>query len=795
MIADDDPVQRAMFEFIFTGQMQDHHFGPFGIDLFSDGRSLIQAFLQRHQAGRRTPLAILDLLMPGIGGLETAERLRTIDPDICIIIITSHDDVSYPELVDSLGRDVYFMIKPLRVSEILAQVHSLILGWNRGRLMEAAVEEARHSRRLLQSFVRETPAAIAMLDADLRYIERSRRWIEDIENHLTGEMPDRSLLESLPYLPEEWKAEYQRCLKGDEIRRRNVPMAIPGGSTQYFHRHLLPWRHSDGTIGGIIIFSEKVTEKWLESKARQKAERDILEKQTYLDAVLNTVQTAVLVIDPETWHIVDANPWAAGLLDCPADKLIGRDFYEFREEYCPKDDVAGLVQPNIYRLRADNGRLIYVRRSVGATRIQGRRYLVISLLDITDIRRFINKQDIHIDLARHLLNMVNPPPARYTPLNDETDLFFEGDIRPCFREGGDHVFLRTLRTGKETRTIVSIKDQSGHEVGCVLRSIATDLIHQRLMDQYPEDHPAAIISKLNRTLMDSCCFSPYDFFTGLALEINHETLELQVVSFGHPPLLLIRGNTVRLIPGKEGKGRNPPVPVVPDMRCESVRIRLEPGDRILLYTDGLLELPGEQGRVCLSPGRLARKVAAVLTEADEAGNPMPVSRLMRCMLPLVAGKETDLRKLLQSMDRDDITVAGMEIEPAGRRRRELHPPDEKAFLDALDELFAEIYAAPGADAWPPNVRLAFTESMLNAWRHGAPPILAEWRIGNDFLFSVKDHGPGFDPDSLPDPRSDDGLLRSSGRGVFMIRQACSRVWWTDDGRIISGRVPLFPPEE
>jgi serine/threonine-protein kinase RsbW len=34
---------------------------------------------------------------------------------------------------------------------------------------------------------------------------------------------------------------------------------------------------------------------------------------------------------------------------------------------------------------------------------------------------------------------------------------------------------------------------------------------------------------------------------------------------------------------------------------------------------------------------------------------------------------------------------------------------------------------------------------------------------------VRDEGPGFDPEQLPDPLAPENMLKSSGRGIFLIR--------------------------
>lgn len=68
-------------------------------------------------------LVILDLMLPGIDGLEVAERLRQ-DPDLLIIMLTARDQVS--DRVSGLrsGADDYLM-KPFSFEELLARIHAV----------------------------------------------------------------------------------------------------------------------------------------------------------------------------------------------------------------------------------------------------------------------------------------------------------------------------------------------------------------------------------------------------------------------------------------------------------------------------------------------------------------------------------------------------------------------------------------------------------------------------------------------------------------------------------------------
>ena len=77
------------------------------------------------------------------------------------------------------------------------------------------------------------------------------------------------------------------------------------------------------------------------------------------------------------------------------------------------------------------------------------------------------------------------------------------------------------------------------------------------------------------------------------------------------------------------------------------------------------------------------------------------------------------------------------------------------------------------------VGVAVRESVINAIKHGNSgderkhvyveftPIDGERPSG--IQIRVRDEGPGFDPDALPDPLAPENMLKASGRGIFLIR--------------------------
>ena len=80
-----------------------------------------------------------------------------------------------------------------------------------------------------------------------------------------------------------------------------------------------------------------------------------------------------------------------------------------------------------------------------------------------------------------------------------------------------------------------------------------------------------------------------------------------------------------------------------------------------------------------------------------------------------------------------------------------------------------------------EIGLAVRESLANAVVHGncgdpgKKVVLEAYLSDAGVVIAIQDEGKGFDPDSLPDPRNPENLLRQSGRGVFLMKNCMDEV--------------------
>jgi PAS domain S-box-containing protein len=140
------------------------------------------------------------------------------------------------------------------------------------RQREAELEILRE-KALLREFVRHAPAAIAMLDRDLRYLQVSERWLS--EHGLVGQdIIGRGHYEIFPEMPEGRRETHQRALRGEVLHGEDQPIELRDGSVEWISWEVRPWHAHDGSVGGLMIFTLRTSaRKRLElALERQKAE-------------------------------------------------------------------------------------------------------------------------------------------------------------------------------------------------------------------------------------------------------------------------------------------------------------------------------------------------------------------------------------------------------------------------------------------------------------------------------------------------------------------------------------------
>lgn len=129
-----------------------------------------------------------------------------------------------------------------------------------GREVRARKALTKNDERM-RMFVRNLPAAVGMMDRDLRFVIASKRWPEEFGVKASPE--GRTLEEIFPHYQTrtDWQDAVRRCMAGDVVRVPEDRIERKGRDDIWARWEIHPWYEADGALGGIVIFVENITRR------------------------------------------------------------------------------------------------------------------------------------------------------------------------------------------------------------------------------------------------------------------------------------------------------------------------------------------------------------------------------------------------------------------------------------------------------------------------------------------------------------------------------------------------------
>jgi PAS domain S-box-containing protein len=157
-----------------------------------------------------------------------------------------------------------------------------------------------------------------------------------------------------------------------------------GTSGTWLHFTAVVIRDENGEIIGALETLEDISE-------RKKTEEQLSSSENYLKTIFNSVQTALVVIDPTDHKIVDVNPAAAKLMESVRENIVGtvcqQCFCPMKEGKCPITDLGQHIDTGERLLVTMRGNRVPVFKTVMPVSIAGKEYILENILDITDRKR------------------------------------------------------------------------------------------------------------------------------------------------------------------------------------------------------------------------------------------------------------------------------------------------------------------------------------------------------------------------------------------------------------------------
>ena len=108
LLADDHAILRAGLRLLINGQPD--------LEVVAEADNGVKVLSLVEET--RPDLVLLDLTMPGLGGLDVLRALKQVSPESRVLILTMHDDESYLRQALSLGASGYVLKKAVD-SELL----------------------------------------------------------------------------------------------------------------------------------------------------------------------------------------------------------------------------------------------------------------------------------------------------------------------------------------------------------------------------------------------------------------------------------------------------------------------------------------------------------------------------------------------------------------------------------------------------------------------------------------------------------------------------------------------------
>jgi two-component system sensor histidine kinase VicK len=305
--------------------------------------------------------------------------------DACIVLVTPERRQRLEEQLQANGRDVSAdsasgQYLPLDAGETLSQF--MIDGWPDAARFADVIGKIIRQAAQNYAHVRVFGEMIVMLWSEGHQLAAVH--LEQLWNDLRRELPPFLLFCAYPmqdFAGETYSASFvEICQLHSQI--------IPGEDSPLF---ALPRKH----LRDLVLLQQKAASLKAEVAERKAVEKRLRISENHYRCLFESSADGILIIDPATCEIIDANSSASSLLGCTQQQLLNQPLWhidvlgdqqivlqtlqELRER--------GALRYELAALRAKDGELLY-RECVGTLyQVDGRDTVQYIIRDITDRKR------------------------------------------------------------------------------------------------------------------------------------------------------------------------------------------------------------------------------------------------------------------------------------------------------------------------------------------------------------------------------------------------------------------------
>lgn len=340
-------------------------------------------------------------------------------------------------------------------------------------------------------------------------------------------------------------------------------------------------------------------------------------------ALLDAMGDGVYVVD-RLRRILYWNLAAERITGWPRDRVLGRACFENILVHVDKDGNHLCQTRHCPLIKAmEKQRSSTAPEIVFAQTVTGHR-----IATETTVSPFLNDQGVSVggievfrDATDKIRDMERAQLLQQSMLDlpgkEDPRIEFAVRYTPIDMVGGD--FYRIERRGPDTYAVF-VSDAMGHGLssalfGMQLRAVWEDVIEKT-------SKPSCILEAMNQRLAALTLRNEY-FATAAIGVVNAATGELAYANAGHPAPLLLRATGEATELGECGR----PLGMLADSTYNEAREVLQPGDTLLLFTDGASEIFDKQGRELGAVG-----FRDLVSQAHAASAPLDLKTIERALI-------------------------------------------------------------------------------------------------------------------------------------------------------------------
>ncbi|UCG22299.1 MAG: PAS domain S-box protein [Deltaproteobacteria bacterium] len=442
LAVDDEQNVRELYEEFLSSPTSNY---KFDLTLCRQSEEAVEAVRKATEAGTPFSLAFIDIRMDsGKDGVWTAGEIHMLDPNIEIVMVTAYGDVGPEEIASRVppSGKLLYLRKPFTAEEIVQLAVALGAKWQQEiKLLKIHAE--------LESHVKERTSELARTNEQLpREIEERRRAEEELRK---SEERHRSILENIEegyfevdltgnftfvndalckiagydrnemigmnnrdYTTRKTAKEMYRVFNktyetGEPARIVDYDIFRKDGSTRTLELSASLMTDTTGQAVGFRGVVRDVTE-------RKQAEEALRESEERYRSLFKNNHTVMLIIDPETADIVDANPAACSFYGWSHKELTSKkitDINTLTDEQVFQEIERAKSEENqhfFFRHRLAKDEIVDVEVFSGPIMLNGKQLLYSIVHDITDRKQAIEALRASEEKYRTVLE-ANPDPV------------------------------------------------------------------------------------------------------------------------------------------------------------------------------------------------------------------------------------------------------------------------------------------------------------------------------------------------------------------------------------------------